>query len=128
MSAKPRQNTWFLPREHGASAMLLLPICCAGILARQWRWTELATVIAAVAALAAKDPMVVLARQRFVWKQPHAETAAAARWFIGWISILILCGCILAASWPIGAIAALALGACMFSALAVVVIIKNRQR
>jgi hypothetical protein len=128
MSAKPQQNTWFLPREHGATAMLMIPIFSAALLARQWRWSELATMIAAIAALAAKDPMVVLARQRFVWKQPHPETGAAARWFAGWIVILILCGCVLAAIWPLPAIAALAAGAVLFSALAIVVNVKNRQR
>jgi len=46
---------------------------------------KLPTFTAAFAALAAKDPLVVLARQRFVWKQPHPETAIAARWFAGWL-------------------------------------------
>jgi len=59
--------------------MLLAPVVCVAILAHEWRWRELATLTAAFAALAAKDPMVVLARQRFVWKQRHKESAAAAR-------------------------------------------------
>jgi YwiC-like protein len=122
------QKTTFLPREHGATAMLLTPIICAAILAREWRWSELVTLIAAIAALAAKDPMVVLARQRFVWKQRHPETAAAARWLAGWIVILILCGLVLVATWPLTAIIALGLGVCFFSALAVVINLKNRQR
>ncbi len=122
------QNARFLPREHGATAMLLIPIVCVAILARQWRWTELATLIAAIAALAAKDPMVVLARQRFVWKQPHPETASAARWLLGWMAILILCGMVLAAYWPLTAIVPLGLGVCAFSAVAVWINVKNRQR
>jgi hypothetical protein len=125
---EPHQRTRFLPREHGATAMLLTPIVCAAILAREWRWTELATLIAAIAALAAKDPMVVLARQRFVWKQRHPETAAAVQWLAGWIVILILCGLVLATTWPLTAIVVLGLGVCIFSALAVVVNVRNRQR
>src|ERR1039458_2652201 len=82
------RKTNFLPREHGATAMLFIPIACAAILARQWRWAEIATFTAAFAALAAKDPMVVLARQRFAWKQPHPETAVAARWLAGWGVVL----------------------------------------
>lgn len=121
-------QTRFLPREHGATAMLLTPIVCAAILAREWRWSELATPIAAIAALAAKDPMVVLARQRFVWKQPHPETAAAVEWLAGWMVILILCGLVLVATWPLRAMVALGLGVCVFSALAVVTNVKNRQR
>src|ERR1017187_10659867 len=88
----PGSSSWFLPREHGATAMLLIPIVCVAILAREWRWSELATLTAAFAALAAKDPMVVLARQRLVWKRGHPETAAAARRLAGWIVILILSG------------------------------------
>ena len=54
-----KPSTWFLPREHGATAMLFTPIVCAAVLSRAWHWAELATLTAAFAALAAKDPMVV---------------------------------------------------------------------
>ena len=118
----------FLPREHGATAMLLTPIFCAAILARQWRWAELVTLLAAIAALAAKDPMIVLARQRFVWKQTHPETVVAAKSVAGWMVILILCGIALLAAWPLTAIAAFGAGVCAFSALAVAINVKNRQR
>ena len=118
----------FLPREHGATAMLLTPMVCAAILARQWHWSELAALSAAVAALAAKDPAVVVARQRFVWKNPHPETAAAARWFAGWVAILAGSGFVLLTRWPLKAIAAMGLGATVFSALAVAMNVKNRQR
>ncbi len=56
---------------------------------------ELATLFAAFAALAAKDPVVVLARQRLVWKQPHPETAEAAKWLAGWTAVLVVCGIVL---------------------------------
>jgi len=125
---KLHQRTRFLPREHGATTMLLIPTVCAALLARQWRWGELATLIAAIAALAAKDPMVVLARQRFVWKQQHPETATAVQWFAGWTVILILCGLVLVATWPLTATVALGLGVCGFSTLAVVINVKNHQR
>ena len=118
----------FLPREHGATAMLLTPMVCAAILAREWRWSELATLAAAIAALAAKDPMVVLARQGFVWKQRHPETMIAVRWLAVWIAVLILCGLVLVHAWPLTAIMALGLGIGVFSAAAVAVNVKNRQR
>src|SRR5712691_3600487 len=108
--------------------MLLTPIVCVAILAREWRWSEFATRTAAFAALAAKDPMVVLARQRFVWKQRHPETAAAARWFAGWLIIFILSGLVLVAAWPRTAIVAMGLAVCIFSAVAVAIKVKNRQR
>jgi len=125
---EPHQNPRFLPREHGATAMLLTPIVCVAILAREWRWSELATVAAAIAALAAKDPMVVLARQGFVWKQRHPETTIAAQWLAGWTAVLILCGLVLVHAWPLTAIMALGLGVCVFSAATVAIHVKNRQR
>ena len=121
-------QAWFLPREHGATAMLLTPIVCTAILARTWRWSELATLTAAFAALAAKDPMVVLVRQRFVWKQRHPETAVAARWLAGWSVILVASGLVLLTAWPLKAMVAMGLGVGVFSALAVAVNMKNRQR
>lgn len=125
---RPRNDGWFLPREHGATAMLLTPIVCVAILAREWRWSELAVLIAAFAALAAKDPMVVLARQRFVWKQPHPETSAAARWLAGWIFILALSGLVLLFTWPFREFIMMGLGVVIFSVLAIAVNVKNRQR
>ena len=129
--SRPReqhQNHRYLPREHGATAMLLTPIVCAAILAHQWRWCELATLTAAFAALAAKDPIVVLARQRFIWKQRHPETAAAARWFAGWMVLFIASGLVLLTAWPLNAIVAMGLGVGIFSALAIAINVKNRQR
>lgn len=118
----------FLPREHGATAMLFTPMVCAALLARQWRWSELATVLAAFAALAAKDPMVILARQRFVWKQRRAETTAAAQWFAGWMMLLVLSGLVLLATWPLAALIPMGLCVGVFSVLAILINVKNRQR
>ena len=125
---KPQTRVRFFPREHGATAMLFTPMVCAAILARSWHWSELAVLVAAFAALSAKDPMVVLARQRYVWKQQHDETADATRWFIGWMVLLAVSGLILLATWPIRATLALGLGVGIFSALAIAVNVKNKQR
>ena len=108
--------------------MLLTPIICVAILAHAWRWCELATLTAAFAALAAKDPMVILARQRLIWKQRHPETAGAARWFGGWMVIFIASGLVLLAAWPFKAIVAMGLGVGVFSVLAIAINVKNRQR
>ncbi len=123
-----QKSVRFLPREHGATAMLFTPMVCAAILARTWNWTELAAITAAFAALAAKDPMVILARQRLVWKQLHPETPIAALWFAGWMLVLALSGVVLLMSWPLKATLALGAGVGAFSILAVLVNVKNRQR
>ncbi|MGP8252952.1 MAG: YwiC-like family protein [Terracidiphilus sp.] len=121
-------KTIYLPREHGATAMVITPIVCAAILARSWRSAELATLAAAFASLAAKDPLVVLMRQRFVWKQAHAETPIAARWFAGWTLVLAASGLVLLRAWPLASIFAMGAGVVVFSLMAIWVNIKNRQR
>jgi hypothetical protein len=108
--------------------MLLTPIVSVAILAREWRWAELATLAAAFAALAVKDPLVVLMRQRFVWKHHRPETAVAARWFAGWMSLLIVSGLVLMATWPFKALVGMGLGAGAFLALTILVNVKNWQR
>ncbi len=118
----------YLPREHGATAMLLTPIVCAGILARTWHWSELATLTAAFAALAAKDPLVVLFRQRFIWKQKHAETGTATRWFAFWSVLFCGSGLILLYRWPWKMLAGMGSGLVAYSVVAVAVNVKNKQR
>jgi hypothetical protein len=123
-----QKSVRFLPREHGATAMLFTPMVCAAILAREWRWTEIAAFAAAFAALAAKDPLVILARQKLAWKQPRPETPVAARWFAGWTLLLAASGVVLLWAWPLKATILLGLGVAVFSVLAVMVNVKNRQR
>jgi hypothetical protein len=118
----------YLPREHGATAMLLTPVVGVAILARTWHWSELAVPLAAFAAMAAKDPAVLLVRQRFVWKQKSPDAAAAARWLAGWSAILIASIVVLLATWPLKAFLAIGAGVAAFGVLAVYVNLKNRQR
>ena len=125
---EPQRNAWFLPREHGATAMLLTPMVCAAILSRAWRWGELATLTAAFAALAAKDPAVVLARQRLVWMERHSETAAAVKWLAAWMILLIVSGLVLLKTWPLRAVIPMGLGVGVFSAVAIAANVRNRQR
>jgi YwiC-like protein len=108
--------------------MLLTPIVAVAILARSWRWSELATLIAAFSALAAKDPLVVLLRQHFVWKRPHPDAPAALRWFAGWSLLFCVSGLVLLAAWPFRAIVGMGAGLLAFSALAIGVNVKNLQR
>ena len=122
------QKVRFFPREHGATAMLITPMVCAAILARTWSWAEIATGAAAFAALAAKDPLVIVARQRLVWKQQREESAAAARWLAGWMTLLVASGLVLLATWPWKPLVAMGLGVAVFSGLAAWVNVRNRQR
>ena len=118
----------YLPREHGATAMLLTPIFSVAILARAWHWSELAVLAAAFAAMSAKDPAVLLMRQRFVWKHLNPESSAASRWLLGWSVILIASLLILLATWPLKAFLGIGTGVALFGCTAIIVNLKNRQR
>ena len=74
----------YIPREHGATAMLLTPIVSVAILARSWHWSELAVLAAASPPWPQKILAVLLVRQQLVWKQRSPELPAAVRWFLGW--------------------------------------------
>ena len=118
----------YLPREHGATAMLLTPIFSVAILARTWRWSELAVLTAAFAALSAKDPAVLLLRQRVVWKHRNLDSSAALQWLSGWCVVLIASVLILLATWPLEAFLAMGAGIAVFGCITMVVNLKNRQR
>lgn len=127
--ARPQtRSKTYLPREHGATAMLLTPIAAVAILARSWHWSELAVLTAAFAAISAKDPAVLLVRQRFVWKKSSPEAPVALQWLLGWSVLLIASALVLIATWPLKAFLAMGAGIAAFACLAVIVNLKNRQR
>jgi hypothetical protein len=118
----------FYPREHGATAMLLAPFAAAAVLSRTVRWQEAAALVSSAIFLAMKDPLVVLARQHWIWKQVHPETQAALRWIIAEVVALSICGAALAWRGPLLAYALLLAGGVCFTALAVWMNVRNRQR
>lgn len=117
-----------IPREHGAWSMLLTPFVAAAVLAKRWSWVEIAALAAVVAAFLAKEPMIVLARQRFVWKLRRPESDVAWRWLAGEAAVLAVSGAVFLRVWPPAALGLLAGSACAFSALAVTLTVRNRQR
>lgn len=118
----------YLPREHGATAMLLTPIFSVAILARAWHWSELAVLAAAFAAMSAKYPAVLLVRQQFVWKRKSPDAPAALQWFLGWMVVLVASVWVLLTSWPLRAFLAIGAGVAAFGCAAILVNLKNRQR
>ncbi len=128
--AHPEKGTAqvFVPREHGATAMLLTPFFAAAILLREFYWPELIALIAIVCAFAIKDPLVVIARQRFIWKQQHAETKAAQKSVLVELVLLAGCGLVLIAVRDWRPFVALFFGAGAFTVLAVTLNVRNRQR
>lgn len=108
--------------------MLLTPFLAAVILLRQVRWPELAALLAILCALAMKDPLVVIARQRLVWKQERPETASAKRYAAIEFLLLVVCGLILVRARGWRPFLPLFLGAAAFTILAVMTNVRNRQR
>jgi hypothetical protein len=127
-AAVSSRSKMYLPREHGATAMLLTPIVSVAILARTWHWTELAVLTAAFAAISAKDPAVLLVRQKFVWKRRSPDSTAATTWLLAWSILLIASALVLLATWPLKAFLAMGAGIAAFAGIAVLVNLKNRQR
>ena len=108
--------------------MLAAPFIGATVLARQWHWLILVAAAVVVATFLAKEPLIVLARQQFVWRQHRAESEAAKR-FLVWLGVIILLSAaLLSIEWPLNDLLLLGLGATAFSALAVAMTIRNRQR
>ena len=80
-------RTTFFPREHGATAMLLTPFVAAAILARTFRWQEVAGLLAIAGAYSIKEPLVTLGRRRIQWeglplRNWPAELRTAALWLL----------------------------------------------
>jgi YwiC-like protein len=124
----PHDAPAFVPREHGATAMMLTPFFCAAMLLRCVYWQEAVTLLAMALALVVKDPLIVLARQHWVWRQEHPETKAAVR--LATVELLVLSVCattlLLTRDWRLFGF--LFIGAAAFTALAVIVHVRNRQR
>jgi hypothetical protein len=108
--------------------MLLTPFAAAAVLARTARWQEAVAFAAVAVAFAMKDPLVAVARQRWVWKEAHPETRAAMHWLAAETAIVAVCGLALLATGPLIAYSVLFFGAAAFLALAVWVNVRNRQR
>jgi hypothetical protein len=105
---KPAPHYVF-PREHGSWGMLLFPLVSAAILAKTWDWLLIPAFGAAMAGFLAREPLAVLLRQRYVWKQERPETAAAKRTLWVFVPLLLVCGLALLTAIPLVWLGVLAL-------------------
>lgn len=116
------------PREHGAWSLLLQPFLVAAILARTWHWSLIPALIGVVVVFIVRQPLITLARQQYVWKTPHPETAEAWRWLAGCAVAGAASGIALVFRWPFDLLAFLALAAAVMTLTATWATIRNRQR
>jgi hypothetical protein len=77
---RPVSGGWLLlPREHGAWGLLLQPFLCAAILARRWDWLYLPALTLALTVFVMREPLLIVARQKWRWREPKPEYASARR-------------------------------------------------
>lgn len=117
-----------LPREHGAWGLLLQPFLAGAILAGKWTWLLLVALALTLCGFVLREPLTVLARQWFVWRQPNPQTRVAARWLAVELAIATACAIPLLLILPLPPLAALLGAAVALTLLAVWATIKNRQR
>lgn len=117
-----------LPREHGAWGLLLLPFLCAVILSRRFDWLTLAALALSLAGFVMREPLVVLARQRWVWRDPKPESAVARRCLLWQIPSAGLLWLYLASRLPIKPLTILTAVALSVTAAAVWMTVRNLQR
>jgi hypothetical protein len=117
-----------IPREHGAWGILLQPFLAAAVIAGAWNWFLLPGLLSILLLFLMREPLLVLARQRWVWRTPHAEAEDARRWL--WIEggLLVLCGAILLAALPFTLLAFLGVMAAGLTGFAVWMTVRNKQR
>jgi len=117
-----------IPREHGAWGLLLLPFLCAAILARRFEWLTLAALALALAGFLMREPLVVLARQRWVWRDSKPESATARRCLLWQLPAAALLWLYLASKLPVLPLAILTGVALLVTATAVWMTVRNLQR
>lgn len=108
--------------------MLLQPFFAAVIILHRPMWTIVPALAAVVLVFLIREPLIVLARQRFIWKTPHPETPLAVRYVFIELGLAAAAGAALWIVWPWWLLAMLGVLAAMFTRLAVDMTIRNRQR
>lgn len=117
-----------LPREHGAWGMLLQPFVAAAILSRQWTWLFVPALLAVLIVFIVREPLLVLARQRTVWREPRPESDLARRNVLYEGLLLAACGLALLTQVPLTVLGILGAMAAALSVLALFMTMRNKQR
>lgn len=123
---RPQLSLW--PREHGAWGLLLQPFLAGALLAGHWTWLLLPALGAILLGFAIREPIVILARQAFVWRDRNPLAPKAFRWLICELIGLAACFFLLSAHVPPLILASFAAAGAALTPLAVWVTIRNRQR
>lgn len=117
-----------MPREHGAWAMLLQPFLGALLVLRSLSWLLLPALACMLLVFLIREPLIVLARQKWIWRDPHAEALPARKMVLLYGGLLCAAGGWLLLVWPMWIVAAFGFAASLMTALAVYMTIRNKQR
>ena len=109
--------------------MLLQPFAAALIVYHRLSWPVLPALASVVLVFLVREPLIVLARQKWVWRGgERPETAIARRYVLVELALLVACGGLLGIAWPIWILAAMGGAAGALTVLAVGMTVRNRQR
>jgi len=129
MTARPQDKSGVpLPREHGAWGLLLQPFVAAIVVTQFLGWLLAPTVALVLLGFAIREPLIVLARQQWVWRNPSPQTPVAVRWFVGELIGISIAIVLLAEHAPLAPFAVLMGIAVLLTVLAVWFTVNNRQR
>jgi hypothetical protein len=117
-----------LPREHGAWGLLLQPFIAGAILGRRWDWLLIPALMAVLLSFIIREPLITLARQRWVWRERKPDTALALRCLAWQVPLLLAIGVLLLFYLPPAPLAAMAAMGAAITLLAVYLTLRNRQR
>jgi len=117
-----------LPREHGAWALLIQAFAAGAVLGGRWTWLLVPACGLALLGFLLKEPLIAIARQRFVWRRAMPESRAAAGWLAAELLLVLLCLAALAARVPLLELGGLAGAGLLLTVVAVWLTVKNRQR
>lgn len=117
-----------LPREHGAWGLLLQPFVASVIVARQFDWLLLPALALALLGFVLREPLVVLSRQRWVWRTRNPQSSIAARWVAWELAGISVCLVVLGWQVPIPSLIVLTAVALALTLVAVWCTVKNLQR
>jgi hypothetical protein len=108
--------------------MLLQPFLGALMVYRRLAWPLLPALAAVVLVFLVREPLIVVARQKWTWRVLRPETAAARRRLLVEFALLAASGVALSFAWPWPVLGILAGSAGLLTALAVDRNVRGRRR
>ena len=116
------------PREHGAWSLLLTPFVAALVVTGRVNFYTFVVLAAALAVFLLREPLLVLARQHWIWREEKPESTVARRWVALLLVLLAGLGALLARPWGLPLTAAMGAGSTALTLGAVWMALRNRQR